>query len=205
MTLCRTPHKTPTKAGLAGSHLGPVPYPLMPSRSSRACSVPLKIEASGTLGQQVLNRAFTFCADLSYPRGTESVRSCFSYDPPLGRGSKPSSSPQGAPSGAAPATPPFQSNGSAPIGKPRGPPGPERRHHRQLIGQLPEVTGPTANENAVPGRGWVTCLKKRGLRPENDFPAGNLGCPSSGSHASDDCGSLGPELTHGDGAHNCIP
>lgn len=105
---------------------------------------------------------------------------------------------------AAPATPPFQSNDSAPMGEPQGPPGRDRRHHGQLIGQLPEVTGPKANENAVPGRGWVTCLK-RGLRPENDFPAGNSGSPSSGSHASDDCESLGPELTHGDGAHNCIP
>lgn len=179
--------------------------PSMPSQSSRACSVPLKIEASGKLCQQVLNRAFKFCADLSYPRGTESVRSCFSHDPSLGRGSSPSSNPQGAPSGAERDTPPSQSNCSAPMGEPRGPPGRERRHHRQLIGQLLEMTGHKANDNAVPGRGWVTCLKKRGLRQENDFTAGNSGSPSRGSHASDDCESLGPELTHGDSAHNCIP
>lgn len=100
---------------------------------------------------------------------------------------------------------PFQSNCSAPLGEPRGPPGRERRHHRQLIGQLLEVTGHKANENAAPGRGWVTCLRKRGLRQENEFRAENSGFPSTGSHASCDCDSLRSELTHGDSAHNCIP
>lgn len=71
ITLCRTPHKIQIKAGLAGSHTNPVPFP---SQSSHACLIPLKMEALGKLCQQILNMAFKFCVDLTYPRFTESVR-----------------------------------------------------------------------------------------------------------------------------------
>lgn len=79
------------------------------------------------------------------------------------------------------------------------------RQHRQLIGQLLKLTGHEANENAVPGRGRVTCLRKRSLPEENEVKAGNSGSRNAGSHASGDCESVGTELTHGDSAHNCIP
>lgn len=68
-----------------------------------------------------------------------------------------------------------------------------------------EVTGHEANEDAVSGRGRVTCLRKSGLGEENEARAGNSASRSTGSHPSGACESLGPELTHGDSTHNCIP
>lgn len=149
--------------------------------------------------------AFKFAVHLTYPRVTESLRRQIllflrtttrtrQQTPPVG-----CSWPRGA----------RHTSPSLPTARhPRGSfrvRGRSGRQHRQLIGQLLELTGHEANENAVPGRGRVTCLRKRTLREENQVKAGNSGSQNAGSYASGDSESAGTELTHGDSAHNCIP
>ena len=75
-----------------------------------------------------------------------------------------------------------------PRGEPRGPLGRGGRQHRQLIGQLLELTGHEANENAVLGRGQVTCLKAEGPSRRERGRGRKIRAPGgAGSHASGDC------------------
>lgn len=165
------------------------------------------MEAFGKLCQQILNMAFKFCVDLTYPRFTESVRWQILLFLLTTTWTLQQTQPQpvgcSRPRGARHTSPSLP---TAPhprrYFRVRGRSG---RQHRQLIGQLLKLTGHEANENAVPGRGRVTCLRKRSLPEENEVKAGNSGSRNAGSHASGDCESVGTELTHGDSAHNCIP
>lgn len=154
--------------------------------------------------------AFKFCVHLSYPRRTELVRwqsLLFLPITPYGCNSKPSRNLRDTQSRAAPATPPlpFQllrtHGGTAASTASRRAPAPTT--HWPAPGtdrtgsQWERGTGPRPRNVLKEEKPWA----------ENQLGAEDSGSRSAGSQASGDreSESVGPELTHNDSAHNCIP